>query len=1041
MSLKFFYVDRFKKNIEEMRRLRYRNIIELEAFIATPESGEAINQLPIEKNEQSYNMKKGDFWQGRDDYIWLTNNITIPKEWANERYIGYFDLGKTGSGNNSGFEALLYINGEIYQGIDSNHKEILLDAIGTDENIKIDIRLWSGLEGGGKQQVQYHQLKEAFIACLDQATDDLYYTGSMIIKTIEILDEKNYVKHQLEKMLIETMKKVDFTNNRSQAFYDSVKIANDYINNQLDKIEKKSEINISCVGHTHIDVAWLWRLKHTREKVARSFSTVDKLMAYDDDYIFLQTQPQLYDYIKNDFPEVYSMIKRRVAEGKWEPSGAMWVEADSNIPSGESLIRQLLYGKKFFKKEFNYENTFLWLPDVFGYSWALPQILKKSNIDTFITTKISWNEHNKLPYDTFMWKGIDGTKILTHFITTPEVDEDNDFYTYNGQMLPETVEGSWEKYSNKDLNSDLILAYGYGDGGGGVNRDMLENRRRLDKIPGLPNVKMSNVSDYLKRLHSTIEDSTGYVHTWDDELYLEYHRGTYTSQSHNKKMNRLLELKYREAEILQTMAALAKSSFKAYCSTELELGWKIILRNQFHDIIPGSSIKEVYEDSRKEYDEALGIVNTVLEQSYNNILSHSNGGDYSIFNSYGWEKTGLVKIAIGKDQEVDNYYEDEEGIILPMQKEGDYQVVAIKALKPFSFMNITCKKGKVHQNSPFEFKGNSVESHKYFVEWNKNGHITKLFDKKSNREVLAGKGNVIEIFEDKPRKFDAWELEPTIDLKKDNLQELETVELISDGCNYIKILFVWHYNKTTVTQHLVLYNDLDRIDFETTVDWQEREKLMKVSFPVNVRSTKARYDIQFGSIERPTHRNTSWDHAKFEVVGHQWADLSEKGFGVSLLNNCKYGYDIKDNVMRLSLLKSSMYPDPEADKGIQQFTYSLYVHEDEWYESNLIQEAWDLNNPFYAIEGKSTNNKGLFDLLSHEIIIDTVKKSEDNNHIIVRFHEPYGGKTKVDIRLNFHFKGWYEVDLMENKIGEVQTGNVNLPLNPYEIKTVLVELE
>jgi len=1036
MSLEFFHIERIEKHLLELKKLRYKNKIMIDAFAAVDDDSGLINPSPCIKNGKIFEIKLNDFWNGRDQYIWLTKEIELPESWIGEDVVGLFDFGKTGEGHNSGFESLLYINDYPYQGVDSNHKEVFFDLAKLGNMLKMDFRLWSGLEGGGIPKTQYHQIKEAFIACLDEATDNLYYTGMMVVETIKILDDSNYYKHNLLKLMVKTMQEIDFTNDRSEVFYTSVKRASNLLENGLNDFQKDSNIHVYCVGHTHIDVAWLWKLKHTREKVARSFATVNRLMERYDDYVFLQTQAQLYEYIKNDFPEIYETIKERVKQGKWEPSGAMWVEADCNLTSGESLVRQILYGKRLFKNEFDYESTFLWLPDVFGYSWSLPQILKKSNIDTFITTKISWNEYNKMPCDTFNWRGIDGTEVLTHFITTPD---DNWFYTYNGMIDPKSIQGVWDNYSNKDLNSDMLVSYGYGDGGGGVTRDMLENTRRLDKIPGLPKVSKTNVTSYLKRLHETLKDekNNGYLHTWDNELYLEYHRGTYTSQAYNKKMNRFLEFKYRDAEILQVLASIKRNSWEDYNASEFEEGWKIVLRNQFHDIIPGSSIREVYEDSREEYDEAMNIAEVLVERAYESLSTKEYNG-YHVFNSGSFNRNGLVTIPVGEKKDI--VFEGEMGIIFPVQIEGDNAKIYLENMQPLAFTNLKLKTDANLQKSNFIVSDHAVESEHYVIEWNEKGQLTKLWDKKLKRNALKGQGNVFEIYEDKPRRFDAWEIEVSIELKKEVITDFKGVKVVSNGCHYVKLQFEWEYNKTTIQQDMILYLHSKRIDFETRVDWQEREKLLKVAFPVDVRSTKARYDIQYGNVERPTHKSNSWDFAKFEVVGHKWADLSEKGFGVSLMNNCKYGYDIHNNVMRMSLLKAACYPDPLADQGLQEFTYSLFIHNEEWNNSLLLKEAWDLNMPLAARNGKVEQCLP-FEFGQTDVVIDAIKKSEEGNHIILRMHEELGGQSDVDIKLNFDMKGWYEADLMENKVDEVSFEKaIRRTLKPYEIVTYLIEL-
>lgn len=1036
MALEFFHVERIEKHLQELGKMRYKNKIVMHSFSAVDDEGDLVNQKPGTIDKKHYELKLNDFWSGRDKYVWLSKEVKIPDEWSKEDVVGVFDFGKTGEGNNSGFESLLYINNQTYQGVDSNHKEVFFDLEKLGNSFELNFRLWSGLEGGGEQQIQYHQIKEAFIACLDQGTDNLYYTGNMVIETIKILDDSNYYKHKLTNLMIKTMQAVDFTNIGSDSFYESVNCASVMLESGLDSFQEESNIHVYCVGHTHIDVAWLWRLKHTREKAARSFSTVNRLMERYDEYVFLQTQAQLYDYIKADFPEIYESIKKRVKQGKWEPSGAMWVEADCNLTSGESLVRQILYGKRFFKKEFDYESTYLWLPDVFGYSWALPQILKKSNIDTFITTKISWNEYNKMPCDTFNWRGIDGSEVLAHFITTPD---DNWFYTYNGMINPKSIQGVWENYSNKDLNSDLLVSYGYGDGGGGVNREMLENRRRLDKIPGMPKVSTTNVTDYLERLHATIDDddNNGYLHTWDSELYLEYHRGTYTSQAHNKKMNRLLEFKYRDAEILQVLSSIKNGNWHGYKTAELTEGWKIILRNQFHDIIPGSSIHEVYEDSREEYKIAEEIADDIIQSAYDNLLTDKNGC-YVVFNNGSFVRDSLVTIPVNNDENIS--FEDESGQSLPVQLEDGNIKIYIEGLQPLGFKTIHAINKTLAVESTISKSDFGIESQHYALEWNDKGQLIKLWDKDLSREVLTGEGNVLEIYEDKPRRFDAWELESSLDLKKETITNFKGARIIANGCHYIKVRFEWTYNKTSIEQDLILYHNSKRIDFETRVDWQETQKLLKVAFPVDVRSTKARYDIQYGNVERATHKSNNWDFAKFEVVGHKWADLAERGFGVALMNNCKYGYDIHDNVMRLSLLKAAIEPDTSADKGLQTFTYSLFVHKEEWNNCELTHEAWDLNMPITAEEGHVEVSQ-LFELSQTDVVIDTIKKSEDENNIIIRFHEERGGKSDINIKLNFEAKGWYEVDLMENKIGEeCHDISIERQLKPYEIVTYLILL-
>ena len=525
----FLTERKLDRRITEIREYSYREVTALEEFAAREDRQGVVNPEVPTEFEGWDTIHTGDRWSGRDRYLWLHKEITIPESWKGKRAVGIFDFGNTGAGNNSGFEAMCYINEKPYQGVDVNHKEVFVPEELYGKTFRLTFRLWSGLEGGGVPREQEHRINRADLAYLDEKVDDFYYMGMLVLDTVQNLSDTDPVKFELRNALDEACLLIDWAYPGSGEFYESVHQADDLLNEKIDGMKKDSLVKVKCVGHTHIDMAWLWRLKHTHEKASRSFSTVLRMMEMFPEYIFLQTQPQLYEYIKEDFPEIYEEIKKRVKEGRWEVDGGMWIEADCNLTSGESLTRQILIGSKFIKDEFGKDVEYLWLPDVFGYSWALPQILKKSGIDMFMTTKISWNQYNRMPHDTFKWKGIDGSEVLTHFITTPEPwnEPGSWFYTYNGLLTAKTVKGVWDAYSEKEMNQELLIAYGYGDGGGGVNRDLLKRRRRIDKIPGLPSLETSTAGEFFRDLKETVKNTDRYVHTWDGELYLEYHRGTY----------------------------------------------------------------------------------------------------------------------------------------------------------------------------------------------------------------------------------------------------------------------------------------------------------------------------------------------------------------------------------------------------------------------------------------------------------------------------------------------------------------------------------
>ena len=1030
MPFDFKHQERIHNLLEEIGENRYRNLVPIEEFDWYEDDGVVGNRTP---KGNSVKVGQGFRSKGYDKYNWLCTKISIPESFGDENVLGIFDFGvPMGTGNNSNFESLLYVNGKPYQGVDGNHKEVFFNIKETGRELELSFRIWSGLNGGGRPREMTMSIDRAEFGVLDTAADDFYYLAMAALETHELLDENNEYKSYILNQLVETFRLVDFTNKKSEAYYKSLQTALDYLRDRL-KGQGKPGVNVTMLGHTHIDVAWLWRLRHTREKTARSFSTVNRLMEKYPEYIFIQTQPQLYDYLKEDYPDIYEHIKRRVAEGRWEPSGAMWVECDCNLASGESIIRQILVGKNFFKKEFDYESEFLWLPDVFGYSWALPQILKKSGVNTFMTTKISWNDTNRLPYDTFIWRGMDGSEVTTHFVTTTELNDVT--YTYNGESRPYAIKGVWDNYRNKDLNRDLLISYGFGDGGGGPTREMIKYIEAAKLMPGIPNVETGRATEYFRKLNETIKENpyNGYLPIWDGELYLEFHRGTYTSQGYNKKMNRFMEYKLREEEMLSVFAE--KLFDKPYNREEFLKAWKIVLCEQFHDILPGSSIHEVYEDSHEEYERALKYIENATKASKASFVTEKENA-FTLFNQANWERDSIVKVPAGAET---YEYTDSEGNILPSHRCGEHDKVYVKGLKSLAFTTIT-RTAKV-ENVAEEFEENTVETPYYIVSWDGKGRLVRLYDKSADREVIPeGKfANVFQIFEDKPRCFDAWELESTIDLKKEEIPCDGNIIKTKNELGYF-IHFTYNYNNSKIMQTLCLYNNKRRIDFKTVVDWKESQKILKTAFSVDIRGVFARYDVQEGNIVRPITRNTSWEAAKFEVVAHKWADLSETGYGVALLNDCKYGYDIKEDTMRLSLLKSATDPDYSADYGTHEFTYSLYPHKEEWYNSGLEEEAFDLNSLVVVLDGASAlGNESLISFDAKNIVLDAFKKAENEEAYVLRFHEYTGRRGKINLKTGLKFDSWCESDLMENPLGEWKQTAIEVEVKPYEIKTIMLK--
>lgn len=1025
MSL-FYRTEKIRARISELENYRFHTIQVISEWKLLEDRSKQ-EKYPPSPFVTTASFVLGDSWKGRDYYLWIQQEITVPDE--DDLYL-YLDFGHTGGGYNSGFESLLFINRDIYQGVDANHKEVRLAEGYRNQTIILSLKLWSGLEGGGEEKIQTHEFRRADLCRLNPSVDGLIYHADILHKTMVELGENNPLYHRYSTLLHQTFQLLDWSEPGSEAFFQSVESAYHYLKTELYSMPKDSPITVTTIGHTHIDVAWLWRLKHTREKAARSFATVLRLMEEYPDYIFLQTQPQLYQFIKEDYPELFEKIKERVAEGRWEVDGAMWLEADCNIPSGESLTRQILHGSQFIRKEFQKEIHYLWLPDVFGYSWALPQILKKTGIATFMTTKISWNQFNRMPHDTFIWKGLDGSEVLTHFITTPEPGEENEwesnwYYTYNGELEPETVLGVYEAYRDKIIHQNLLISYGFGDGGGGVTREMLEKRRVMDQVPGLPHVKTGRADDYFAALQETFQTTSNYVHTWDGELYLEYHRGTYTSQAFVKKTNRQCELLLRRLEYLFSLLEIKGNA--NYPQEELYTLWETVLRNQFHDIIPGSSIKEVYQDYRLEMGNVLDRCERLLSE-----LTRSSTG-ITVCNTSTWERTSILALPLAP---AGYAYTDSAGKALLSHQTGDKTYVLIEGLPAYAtdILQIapiqTLPKTEIASAEMTSF---SIENEWYQIQWNEEGHLTRIYDKECQKEVLAGQGNVFQLFEDKPMNFDAWDIDIFYQEKYRTLV-VDSIEVLPTNPLYDSICFRYLFGKSSLLQEMRLYHHTKRIDFVTEVDWQERQQLLKVKFDVNIRNTYATYDIQYGNVRRATNWNTSWELAKFESVVHQWVDLSQRDYGVSLLNDSKYGCDVKGQTLRLSLLKGAIFPDPTADIGMHRFTYSLYPHRGDAIEGETVKEAWEINDPLLTVNAALTMPK-IAMTGGKYVAMDAFKKAEDGDGYILRFHEYAGGTDFLELSLE-NSQWWQEVDLLERPIGAKQQGLLALTLQPYEIKTI-----
>lgn len=936
-----------------------------------------------------------------DDHFWFEFRIDVPEAEDGYEYRLAAITGHEGQWDAKNPQSILYIDGDTaYQAFDVNHTEAVIPAG------RHDVRIYHyvGLEptdGTSKLRLTLNKV--------DLLAETVWYDMITPFEALECLTKDTYDYNEILNSLEKAAFLLDFRRFGSDEYRCGLEKAHEYMKNEFyGKVCGRSAYTISSIGHTHIDVAWLWTIAQTREKAQRSFSTVIRLMEQYPEYKFMSSQPQLYEYVKETDPELYGKIKERIREGRWEVEGAMWLESDTNLVSGESLVRQILLGKRFMRDEFGKDNRVLWLPDVFGYSGALPQILKKCGVDYFFTSKLNWNETNKPEEDNLTWQGIDGSRVFALLQNS-----------YSTRMDAPTLKAFWDDHKSKKYTDMQMSTFGFGDGGGGPTAYMLERYERLKHgLPGIPNVEMNFAADAFKEIEKRWRKSVDELRFEPKrcgELYFEMHRGTYTSIAKNKKNNRKSELLYQALETAAVAdVALLGESAAEYPTALIDKNWHTILRNQFHDIIPGSSIKQVYDDSDIEYAEVLGEGMREFDGRLSHLAANTSEGGTFVYNPSPFTADGIVKGADGKN-----------AVVKGVPSHG-WKVVR-----------------KSEDYSPVTVGDRFIENDYVKVSFNEKYEIISVYDKKRCREAIeeGKKANELQVFEDYPASYDAWELSEYYSQKMWTADDLTKVETISEG-TVGGFEVIRRYGDSVITQKILLTAISPRVDFVTDVDWHEDHVILKAAFPTTVYTDRVNCDIQFGHLSRPTQRNNRFDEAMFEMCMHKWADISENGCGVSLLNDCKYGMNVEENVMKISLLKAPTYPNPDADRGHHSFTYSLYVHGGEL--SGTVREGYLLNMPLIAKAavggGELPSEYGLVRSSNPAFVVETIKRAEDGNGLIIRGYESLGGKASTELSFGVDAGKAYLCDLMENTESElaVTDGKVKLEVSNFEIVTIRV---
>jgi len=874
---------------------------------------------------------------------WFRVRATVPEEWRGERVELLWQ---------SDSEATLWRDGSVVAGLNRHHAEATVADAAPAGPIELQVELaCNGLFGRQDRPVE---LTRCELARWDAQTWKTFHDFELL-RTLEGHPATDPV---LTAMLRRELER--FVDDGDPAILERLY--------ELHNADYAHEI--VAVGHAHIDTAWLWPLAETYRKTLRTFSTAVRYMDEYPDYVFACSQAQQYAWIKERNPDLYARIRAKVSDGRFVPTGGSWVEPDLNIPSGESLVRQLLHGQRFFEQEFGSRCTEFWAPDAFGYTGQLPQLMRGAAITRFLTQKLSWNRFNKPENHTFTWQGDDGSEVLVHF---PPAD------TYNSMADVDELLKTAREHKNLEQSRTSLLVFGHGDGGGGPTREMLETLARVRDLQGLPRTRLGSPSEFFAALETEAAARPVVV----GELYFEYHRGVYTSQAHVKRGNRRSEQGLRDAEFVGVLRG------GEYPRAELDRLWKLLLLNQFHDILPGSSIRLVYEDAARDFAE--------LERGIDALLPPG--------------PQPVNTTAFQRREVVDGQMWEAEPFATAVQV-GERSNVAI-GRSPLTLENVHLR-----------------------VRLAEDGSVLSLLHKPTGREVLAAPGNRIELYDDDPVEFDAWDIDPyTLHTGRD-AQPAETWEVVTETLLRGEIAFERPLGEASRMRQVVRLDAASpRLEFHTTVDWHESHTLLKACFPLDVRAPNATYEMPFGYAERPTHYSTSFDRAKYEVPGHRFADLSEHGFGAALLTDSKYGYSCYGGDLRVSLLRSPKSPDPEADMGTHEFAYALMPHAEGWREGGVLREATLFNAP---LRWTTVGPAEPFAIVDGGLVLDTIKRAEDSDALVLRLYEPYGGRGVARVHVDA-VRAW-RTNLLEDEFEDVRVdaGALVLAYRPREVITVKV---
>jgi alpha-mannosidase len=967
----------------------------------------------------------GDTWGGPWSTTWLKAAGRIPQEWAGQRVEAVFDLGFDLS-RGPGGQAEGFVHdaaGSPVQGLHPHHRSVLLaESAAGGEPVDLLVELAANPTIQGSVSVGTHfgsretagtehlyQLRTAQIAVRENAVWHLLHDVEVLDELMRELPEGGSRRHGILRALVRAMDAVDV-----RAVAATAQDARDRLADVLSRPAYASAHTVTAVGHAHIDSAWLWPIRETVRKCARTFTNMTTLAQEYPELVFACSSAQQYAWMKEHRPEIFEQIKKAVSEGNWAPVGGMWVEADGNLPGGEALARQLVYGRRFFTAEFGIPQDGVWLPDSFGYTAAYPQLAVLAGAKWFLTQKLSWNETNRLPHHTFDWEGIDGTRIFTHF---PPVD------TYNASLTGAELAHAERNFADKGVATRSLAPFGFGDGGGGPTREMLEKARRLRDLEGSTKVEVGDPSAFFDAARAEYER----LPVWRGELYLENHRGTYTSQARTKHGNRRAEALLREAELWAAAAAVRTGA--PYPYEQLESVWQRVLLHQFHDILPGSSIAWVHQEAeavhRELQGELAGLIGAALD-----------GGDSetSFFNAGPYARREVVVLPAGTTAENGQ----------PLS--GGRQAVLVEA--PALGSGGAVPSGLPPVTATAEDGVITLDNGVLRIRIDANGLVRSVYDQRARREALAPDrpGNLLQLHPDDPNLWSAWNIDHYYRDTVRDLTEASVVRIAEAGPLLAEVLIERRFGDSHLVQHLELTAGSAQLTVRTEIDWQERDTLLKAAWPLNVHAEVERAEIQFGHVQRPTHENTSWDAARFELWAHRWVHVGEHGWGAAVVNDSTYGHDVSrltrpdggtTTTLRLSLLRSPHSPDPQADRGRHTFSYGLVVGAG---VGEAVAAGYALNLPLRPAGRAPAGGAPLITVDNPDIVVESVKLADDRGgDVVVRLYESRGGTASGLLRTDFAVASAHVTDLLEEPLAPLPLaadGSLPLELRPFQIQTL-----